>query len=275
MNNTSCASGYSDLYTDAGNGTTYTTVTLTKQVAGGGGSFFGNSTFFTNATNALKNGNRSVGVGSKSNLENSLAYFYFTSTPRFAFRYPSVTISNSVGGTTTPASGFYAVTNPAQIQANASIGYHFKAWTNGSTTNPINLIVANQDVTIGAIFEADIFRISGAKSLTIPPSGSATYYYVPYVNDVDPSIYGYNVSLTYQKNPSNCTGDVTIYANPTKGSITVAYLQPPPNGGYWGTPAGQITWTATFTKPGVAGSRTATWTVSTPKIGNPFPILEE
>lgn len=166
-----------------------------------GGYFDDNSTFFTNATNALKNGNRVVGIGWKSNLEtNTLASFEFTSTPRFAFRYPYVTISNSVGGTTTPASGFYAVTNPAQIQANASIGYHFKAWTNGSTTNPINLIVANQDVTIGAIFEADIFRISGAKSLTIPPSGSATYYYVPYVNDVDPSIYGYNVSLTYQKN---------------------------------------------------------------------------
>ena len=57
-------------------------------------------------------------------------------TPRF-----SLSVTAGAGGTVTPTSGTYDSGATVILTANANSGFTFNSWSNGSTANPVTILI--------------------------------------------------------------------------------------------------------------------------------------
>ena len=74
-------------------------------------------------------------------------------TPRY-----TLTASSGEGGSVSPTTGSFNAGTQVSVTATPNSGYSFSGWSNGSTVNPLTIIL-NSDFSITANFEVIIKAI--------------------------------------------------------------------------------------------------------------------
>ena len=90
-------------------------------------------------------------------------------TPRF-----SLSVTAGAGGTVTPTSGTYDSGATVILTANANSGFTFNSWSNGSTANPVTILIES-NTSISASFTAATYSINLISGEGGSVSGAGTY----------------------------------------------------------------------------------------------------